>query len=271
MSPTFPLYYNIQVLALQTYLSSNMVILVVLSFQLIYYGYIVYEVTQGGRNMKNKVAMYLKILSIVLFIISIFTAFSDASNADYGMSWYNGYALGRTFNGSIFFSTLLSSTVSCLLLYAVGEFIELTAQRNELLKKGLHVTDDVNPVAEPFTKAKEKKDESKEEPIPMEHMVNWKTKQSMQEVVNALKDISQSNELSSINFQSTSYSENPFTFGFKVVDRSKGISGDIILELSDAEETTMIIKYHNKDLYSYLTPFKNLLITTIEKNKVIHE
>lgn len=223
--------------------------------------------------MKNKVAMYLKILSIILFIISIFTAFSAASNVDYGMSWYNnsGHVGYRSLDMGIFFNALLSSAVSCLLLYAFGELIDLSAQRNDLLKRGLHITEDSEPAVEPSTNAENKEEVNKEEPIPMEQIVNWKTKQSKQEVVTALKDISQSNELSSINFQSTSYSENPITFGFKVVDRSKGISGDIILELSEAEETTMIIKYHNKDLYRYLTPFKNLLITTIEKNKVIHE
>lgn len=77
---------------------------------------------KGGFTMtKNKIASALKIGSIVVFVIAIFGAIA-ISQETVGEYYWEKETL---FDATLFFTTAISSALPCVLIYGLGELIQI--------------------------------------------------------------------------------------------------------------------------------------------------
>lgn len=89
---------------------------------------------------KNKVASYLKVGSIVLFVLSVFGALIGAQKETIPMADGNYvYQTATIFDARMFFIMIIASMIGCSLIYAFGELVELTAKNNALLEQQNHL------------------------------------------------------------------------------------------------------------------------------------
>lgn len=89
--------------------------------------------------MKNKIAGILKVGSITLFVLAFFGAVMIAQEEKTVLAkeytyMDDEYETTTVFNGTLFFTSILSTSISCALIYGIGELIQLQSDNNELLK-----------------------------------------------------------------------------------------------------------------------------------------
>lgn len=84
----------------------------------------------GLKKKKRNTGEYIKITSIVLYVIAVIGAFFTAD-----VEVISGYSSVNTFDGNAFITMFLTATVSCLLMYGIGELVDHAIQQTSLLKK----------------------------------------------------------------------------------------------------------------------------------------
>lgn len=108
--------------------------------------------------MKNNVEQVLKYGSIALFVLSIIGAALASQktemilNPDFEsyLASSSEYITTSSFNGTIFFTTVISSAIMCTLMYAFGELISLVAENNRLLGTARNNDRSTKPSEEPI-------------------------------------------------------------------------------------------------------------------------
>lgn len=91
--------------------------------------------------MKNKVASILKLMGIGLFVLSVIGAIIISQKEEMVAtgSKYVPYTTQTNFDFGLFLMIVIASGIGCMLLYAFGELLELTAKNHALLEKACHV------------------------------------------------------------------------------------------------------------------------------------
>lgn len=105
-------------------------------------------------NSKNKIAGIMKIGSIVLLVLSFLgaIAISQKETTTYTAPKYSwedegSYDTEKTFDGGLFFTTIISSAISCALIYGFGELIDIEDKKHKYLIAKFGAVEETAPEA----------------------------------------------------------------------------------------------------------------------------
>lgn len=88
--------------------------------------------TRKGQYImnQNKTAKALKITSIIMFVVAIIVSIVISQSTIYGDYSYQNEI---EFNSGLFFTTILSLALPCILIYGLGELIQISHDNRNYL------------------------------------------------------------------------------------------------------------------------------------------